>query len=222
MNPVLRRWGRRLLIGLVFGPVLAWSTWTVGAGATLGRIPFPAPTPALGPAPAWGVTLAAVLVPAAALSAPKEGQGGVGLVSLAAGALVPAAYPWSSLDWSVLLVDLGLTQGGVPPLGVVAAGLAPLGLAWVLHAAALSRQTRIHYEAKGADGREAAEAGRVAGRWALAPAFGALAGTSVLVAGYRLLPAVPSPNPAWAPLVVAAVTVAAVALALRRAGPTGG
>jgi hypothetical protein len=222
VNPALRDWARRGLAGLVVGPVLAWSAWHVGAAGTFEIVPVPAPTRGVGPAPPWGVTLALVLVPAAAWSAPREGQGGVGLVSLAAGVLVPAAYPWSNLDWSVLLVDLGLAHGGAPPLGVVAVGLAPFGLAWVIHAAAMGGQTRARFQGKGGGPGEADAAAAVVHRWALVPAVGGGLGAGLLALGYRLATGLPRAGSARTPLALAAVTVAVVVWALRQAGPTEG
>lgn len=210
------------MLGLAFGPVLAASAWAVGAEHILGLVPYRPPVPGLGPSGPWGTVLAGLLVPASALAAPREGQGGVGLLSLAAGVLVTAAYPWSTLDWSLLVLDLGLTLEAVPGFAVLAWGLLPLGVAWLLHVALLARDAGTHYGAKDAPPEEVDEAREAVRRWGLLPAAAGGAGAAVALAGFTWTPPLPSPGPAAAPLLLGAVAVAAVVWALRAAEATGG
>lgn len=213
----------RLAAALAAAPVLAWSAWVVGLGDVLPRVPATPPTPALGPVDPWGTALTLVLVPAAYLAVPREGPGAVGLLSMAAGVLVAASYPWVNLDWSLLLLDLGLARGGVPPAPVVAAALAPLGLAWAVHAVLLSRRARDHYAGKELPDGEAEAAARAVRRWTLPPALAGLAGTALAWLGFRVEPLEASVGPVVAPLVLVAAVAGAAVLGLRRVrGVTGG
>jgi hypothetical protein len=142
---------------------------------------------------------------------------------MAAGVLVVAAYPWVTLDWSVLLLDLGLTRGGVPPARAVGAALAPLGVAWAGHAILLSGCCEDHYEGKGLPEDEVRAATRAVRRWSVPPAVAGLVGATLAWAGFRYGAVPASLAPALGPLVVATVVAAAAVLGVRRArGLTGG
>lgn len=222
MRDRLRAWARRLALALGFAPVLALGAWHVGLAHLLPIVPFTPPLPGLGPAGPWGTALLLVLVPAAFLSAPLEGRGGIGLLSLAAGVLATAAYPWSRLDWSLLLVDLGLTHGTGPTIGVLAWALLPMGAAWAVHVDLLAREARTHYGAKRPPDDEAREAAAAVRRWGLLPPAAGGAGAALALAGFVAAPPLPSPGPALAPLALGVVAVAAVVWTLRAARITGG
>lgn len=222
MRERLRAWAGRLALALAFAPVLAVGAWHVGLAHLLPLVPFTPPLPGLGPAGPWGTALLLVLVPAAFLSAPHEGRGGIGLLSLASGVLATAAYPWSRLDWSLLLLDLGLTHGSAPTFGVLAWALLPLGAAWAVHVGLLAREARAHYGAKGPPDHQAEEAAAAVRRWGLLPPAAGGAGAALALAGFVAAPPLPSPGPTLAPLALGAVAVAGTVLALRAARATGG
>ncbi len=222
------RWGpgARLLwvltVAVTFAPLLAWSAWHLGGLHPLGLLPLPLPWLALSPLGGWPTLLALLLLLPTMVAAWKPGHEVGRLAGLATGVILPAAYPWSTLDWSLLLKDWNLSHGGQPTLGTVLVASLPYLYVLLVHALSLPGQARRHYEAKGIPKNEVRQVTATLPNWALLAGAGGLA-TSLVSALVLGLPVpLPTAGALATPILVAVLVAGTIAWLLRSTVPPEG
>lgn len=232
-RPHQSRWSARarrlpgtLLLAVVFAAILATVGWTLGGLTFLAAAPLP-PVPYLhlSPLAPWPTVLTLLLTPLAWIALLRRGRRAAGLVVLTTIVLIPAAYPWSIVDWSLLLKDFGLAHGGIPGPRLVALASFPLLFIVLLHGTTTARRAPRHYRAKGVPREEARRAGPAAARTAAVATTGGLAATLLVAVGMvtapRTLLGAVDLGPLGAPLAAALVFLAVVLLLLRDAEQEG-
>lgn len=155
----LARLARGIGFALLYAFSLAVILWQSPIYATLpGDIPLPyihlfplGPLAALFFVAAFFITMVAVL--------PKRHEVGAFVIPLTVTLLI-TGFAFSNIDWTRVIVNLHLTQGGLPPAQSVVLTWVPLSILVLYFENEEAVRLRRHYVAKGIDEAEAQDAAR--------------------------------------------------------------